>query len=92
MDLFESISKQGGYKTDARFTNTVSGDLSNTSGRDPATVHLSPWNTYGAPTAYQIDSANRNYIYGALHETLHLAVWPVKDGYQTISLPQQLMV
>jgi YD repeat-containing protein len=73
MELFEKISKQGNYQTDARFSNTVSGDLSNTDGRDPATVHLLPWNTYGPPTAYQIDSANRNYIYGALHETLHLA-------------------
>ncbi len=69
MDLFEKISKQGNYQVDARFWNTVSGDISNNS----ATVHLSPWNTYGAPSAYQIDSANRNYIYGALHETLHLA-------------------
>jgi YD repeat-containing protein len=73
MELFEKISKQGGYRTDARSANTVSGDLSNTDGRYPATVHLLPWNTYGHPTAYQIDSANRNYIYGALHETLHLA-------------------
>ena len=73
MEIFGKIEKQGGYQLDARFYNTVSGDLFVTKGGQPATVHLLPWNTYGTPTAYDIREANRNYIYGALHETFHLA-------------------
>ena len=73
MEIFGKIEKQGGYQLDARFYNTVSGDLFVTKGGQPATVHLLPWNTYGTPTAYDIREANRNYTYGALHETFHLA-------------------
>ncbi len=78
VEIYEKITRQGGYHNDARFFNTVSGDLFVNKGGEPATVHLFPERSYGPPNAWSVNYARRNYIYGALHETFHLAG---KGGY-----------
>lgn len=73
MEIYEKISVQGGYRPDAPFYNTVSGDLFVNKGGEPGTVHLLPWRTYGPPSASDVADAYGSYVFGALHETFHLA-------------------
>ena len=74
LDGFQRITNAGGYQLDESisFGGTVSGDLF-ANGALPGTVKLSPFRSFGPPTAAVAAGAQRRYAYRAVHETLHLA-------------------
>ena len=71
-ELLRKIDGAGGFQLDGAVYHTVSGDLF-ANGALPATVHIIPFMTPGAPNRYHLAQRDDYYARAGIHEPFHLA-------------------